>query len=80
MFISLAVFVLVCGPADAQSFLERMKERAKNAVEQNIGEKVEKGVNDVLNGKIGLVSIHTGKIDFYDENGRLVRTEDMPED
>ena len=34
----------------------------------------------MLNGKIGLVSIHTGKIDFYDENGRLVRTEDMPED
>ncbi len=50
MFISLAVLALVCGTADAQSILERMKERARNAAEQNIGDKVEKGVNDLLNG------------------------------
>ena len=39
--------------AAGQSVLERMKERTKNAVEQAVGEKVEKGVNDVLNGNIG---------------------------
>ena len=53
LLLSVAVLAMVCGTADAQSFLEKMKEKAKNAVEQNIGNKVEKGVNDVLDGKIG---------------------------
>jgi len=44
---------ILCGNAEAQSFLERLGERAKNAAEQNIGQKVEKGVNDVLDGNIG---------------------------
>ena len=44
---------ILCGNAKAQSFLERLGERAKNAAEQNIGQKVEKGVNDVLDGNIG---------------------------
>ena len=33
--------------------LERLANRAKNAVENNVGEKIEKGVNDVLNGNVG---------------------------
>ena len=46
--------LLVLGStANAQSLLERLGERAKNAAEQNIGNKVEKGVNDVLDGKVG---------------------------
>ena len=45
--------VLVCAPASGQSMLERLANRAKNAAENNIGEKIEKGVNDVLNGNIG---------------------------
>lgn len=46
---------ILCSSAKAQSFLERLGERAKNAAEQNIGQKVEKGVNDVLDGKIGKI-------------------------
>ena len=51
ILLSVAAFAMICGTAQAQSFLERMKERAKETVEQNVGEKVEKGVNDLLNGK-----------------------------
>ena len=47
----LLVILLVAGTtADAQ-LLDRLKERAKEAAEQNFGDKVEKGVNDFLNGK-----------------------------
>lgn len=42
---------LACAPASAQSLLERLGQRAKNAAENNLGNKVEKGVNDILNGK-----------------------------
>ena len=51
--LSVAALSILCGSAKAQSFLERLGERAKNAAEQNIGQKVEKGVNDVLDGNIG---------------------------
>ncbi len=44
-------FALACASASAQSLLERLGERAKNAAENNIGNKVEKGVNDLLDGK-----------------------------
>ena len=37
--------------ADAQNILGRLGERAKQAVENNLGNKVEKGVNDILDGK-----------------------------
>ena len=53
LLLSIALLAMVCGTADAQSFLEKMKERAKNAAEQNLGNKVEKGVNDVLDGNLG---------------------------
>ena len=53
LLLSFAVLAMVCGTADAQSFLERLGEKAKNAAEQNLGQKVEKGVNDVLDGKVG---------------------------
>ena len=49
----MAMIALASAPVSAQSFLERMKERAKNAAENNIGNKVEKGVNDILNGEVG---------------------------
>ena len=42
LLLSIALLAMVCGTADAQSFLEKMKERAKNAAEQNLGNKVEK--------------------------------------
>lgn len=51
VWIVMALLALVGGTADAQNFLERLKDRAKDAAEQNIGEKVEKGVNDLLDGK-----------------------------
>ena len=47
------VCALTCANANAQSLLERLGNRAKNAVEQNVGDKVEKAVNDVLDGKVG---------------------------
>ena len=37
--------------ADAQNILGRLGERAKQAVENNLGNKIEKGVNDILDGK-----------------------------
>ena len=49
MFIT--CIALACAPASAQSLLERLGQRAKNAAENNLGNKVEKGVNDILNGK-----------------------------
>lgn len=45
------LFMLACVSASAQSFLEKMKDRAKNAVENNIGNKVERGINNLLDGK-----------------------------
>ena len=42
-----------CFAANGQSLLEQLGQRAKNAVENKLGEKVEQGVNDVLDGKIG---------------------------
>lgn len=44
---------LICASADAQNLLKNLGNRAKNAVERNVGNKVEKGVNDVLDGKVG---------------------------
>ena len=48
-----AALMFVGGTASAQSILDRLGDRAKNAVENNIGNKVEKGVNDILDGKLG---------------------------
>ena len=46
--------LLVCGGAYAQgNLLNRLKQRAKETAEQNLGNKVEKGVNDVLDSKVG---------------------------
>ena len=42
-----------CYAANGQNLLERLGQRAKNAVENKLGEKVEQGVNDALDGKIG---------------------------
>ena len=49
----LSAIALTCASADAQSLLERLGNRAKNAAENNVGNKVEQGVNDLLNGKLG---------------------------
>ena len=48
----MTVLLLVCGGAYAQNnVLNRLKQRAKETAEQNIGNKVERGVNNVLDGK-----------------------------
>lgn len=49
----LTAIALTCANANAQSLLERLGQRAKNAAENNVGNKVEQGVNDLLNGKLG---------------------------
>ena len=46
----LTAIALTCASANAQSFLEKLGNRAKNAVERNLGNKVEKAVNDALDG------------------------------
>ena len=53
LLLSVAVLAMVCGTADAQGFLKKLGEKAKETAEQNISGKVEKGVNDVLDGKVG---------------------------
>ena len=47
------LIALACAPASAQGILQRLGQRAKNAAEQNVSNKVEKGVNDILNGNVG---------------------------
>ncbi len=49
--LSLAVLVLLGGTASAQGLLGRLGERAKQAVENNIGNKIEQGINNALDGK-----------------------------
>ena len=45
------IFALACASASAQGILGRLGERAKQAVENNVGNKIEEGINSVLNGK-----------------------------
>ena len=49
--ILMLALLLGCSAASAQNILGRLGERAKQAVENNIGNKVEKGINDILDGK-----------------------------
>ena len=51
--ISIVALLASCFAANAQNILDRLKDRAKDAVEENIGNKVEKGVNDLLDGNFG---------------------------
>ena len=44
-----AILAFACASASAQGMLGRLKERAKEAVESNIGNKVEEGINSVFN-------------------------------
>lgn len=57
----IACIAITCASADAQSFLKKLGERAKNAAEQNIGNKVERGVNDLLNGNVGTKNDNNGQ-------------------
>ena len=47
----IAAVLFLCAPASGQGLLKKLGDRAKDAVEQNLGNKVEKGVNDILDGK-----------------------------
>ena len=47
----IALVLFACAPASGQNLLKKLGDRAKDAVENNLGDKVEKGVNDLLNGK-----------------------------
>ena len=49
--LTMAVLTLICGTASAQGILGRLGERAKQAVENNIGNKIEQGINNALDGK-----------------------------
>ena len=50
---TLSALLVSCFTANSQSLLGRLGQRAKNAVENKIGEKIEQGVNDVFDGKSG---------------------------
>ena len=64
---------LAGAPANAQSLLERLGQRAKNATENNLGNKVEKGVNDILNGNVGKKDKNNQK-DQKQENTQSTQT------
>ena len=49
----ISALLVSCFDANGQNLLKRLGERAKNAVENKLGEKVEQDVNDVLDGKNG---------------------------
>ena len=49
----ISALLAFCFDANGQNLLERLGQRAKNAVENKLGEKVEQGVNDALDGKNG---------------------------
>ena len=49
--LTMAILALVCGTASAQGLLGRLGERAKQAVENNIGNKIEQGINNAIDGK-----------------------------
>lgn len=49
---------LICVPAGAQNLLKNLGNRAKNAVERSVGDKVEKAINDALDGKNGSKKDH----------------------
>ena len=51
--VATAALALTVQPASAQNILNRLGQRAKNAIENNVGRKVEKGINDVLDGNVG---------------------------
>lgn len=71
----LSVLLLVGSTANAQNILQRLGEKAKEAAEQNIGNKVEKGVNDVLDGKVGKKDkkkAKNGKTEVAEEAGTAV--------
>ncbi len=82
----IAAIALVCAPASAQNMLGRLKERAKNAVENNIGNKVEKATNAILDGKFGKKKDkdkNNGKDNNVNENPteiEVVETTDQPVD
>ena len=50
-FATIALLALIASAASAQSFLEKLGQRAKNAAENNLSNKVEQGVNNILDGK-----------------------------
>ena len=70
----MSVLLLVGSTANAQNILQRLGEKAKEAAEQNIGNKVEKGVNDVLDGKVGKKEkkAKKGKTEVAEEAGTAV--------
>jgi outer membrane protein OmpA-like peptidoglycan-associated protein len=51
IFVLVTALALVCASASAQNMLERLKNRAKEAVENNVGNKIEEGINGVFSGK-----------------------------
>ena len=49
--LTILVLALACATASSQNMLDRLKNRAKDAVENNLGNKLEKGIDNLFNGK-----------------------------
>ena len=47
----MAALVLVCSTADAQGFLGRLEQRARNAAERKVGDKLEQDIEDAIDGR-----------------------------
>ena len=75
----LTAIALTCASANAQSLLERLGQRAKNAAENNVGNKVEQGVNDLLNGKLGKKKDNKDQKDQKQETAQPAQTA-LPQD
>ena len=76
----MSVLLLVGSTANAQNILQRLGEKAKEAAEQNIGNKVEKGVNDVLDSKVGKKDkkAKKGKTEVAEEAGAETAAKPAP--
>ena len=47
----MAALVLVCSTADAQGILGRLEQRARNAAERKVGDKLEQDIEDAIDGR-----------------------------
>ena len=77
----IAAALFICAPASGQGLLKKLGDRAKDAVEQNLGNKVEKGVNDLLDGKKKDKTDKTSKSSKSDDaDYKDVEAEEGPQD
>ena len=68
--ISIVALLASCFAANGQNLLEQLGQRAKNAVENKLGEKVEQGVNDAIIDEV----LCTGTAEIGPADLKIIRT------